>query len=141
MGVLKTIVEAIETRLTALAFKATDEVFDFKTVPSSIIHKAYRIEIGGMENMALSNNYANTIQEITIWIAYKAYRKARTMWKTAQDDQETIEKDLINAAGISGLSSDPYLWLADQKIEAYEESYLVSQMVFRCDYVRSVASS
>jgi len=141
MGVLKSIIEAIEGRMTALGYKATEEVFNFDAVPNSIVHQSYRIETGSSDNIALSDNYANTIQEITIWVAYKTYRKARTAWKTAQDEQETIEKDLINASAVLGLSSDPYLWLTNKDMEEMGDDYLVSQMVFRCDYLRSVASS
>uniref|UniRef100_A0A6H1ZF70 Tail protein n=1 Tax=viral metagenome TaxID=1070528 RepID=A0A6H1ZF70_9ZZZZ len=142
MGSIKDIITAIEVRLTALGFIISDEVFDFDSEPTSKIDNAYRIETRMIENTGQMFNLVNTVDEVTIYIAYKAGRNRRTVWKSALDDRETIEVDLINAAGISGLSSDPLLTM-DQEASQTKEltNYIISRLVFAVDYVRDVSPS
>jgi hypothetical protein len=140
MGTIKAIVEAIETRMTALAFTVTEEVFNFDAVPSSIINKAYRIETRQVGSRYDSGNVGNAKDEIVIWIAYTVAPKPRTAWKTALDDRETIETDLINAAGIRALASDPLLTMNGEAStqKQVDETYLVSRLVFMADYLRTI---
>jgi len=85
---------------------------------------------------------ANPKEEIAIWIAYKTKRNPRAVWKTALDDRETVENDLVNAEAISSLSSDPLLEM-DQEASSQKllEDYLISKLVFSVDYIRSIAPS
>lgn len=141
MGDIKDIVEAIEARLVVNSFKATEEVFDFDTVPDSIIDKAFRIETSIIENPYYSGDISNPKEEIEVLIAYKALRKTRTKWKSALDDRETLENDLINHASISGLSSDPLLMMdREATTQKYLEGYLISRLVFTVDYIRDISS-
>lgn len=140
MGVLVTIIKAVETRLAALGFTATNEVFDFDSVPSSVIHRAFRIEARPAQVAYHPFNIASIIGDITIWIAYKVHRNKRTVHQTALDDQEMIERDVINDAVIRALASDPLITLGgDVEIGEYQDIYLVSKIPFRADYVRDVS--
>lgn len=142
MGAIKDIIEAIETRLVALSFKATEEVFDFEAVSDSVIDKAFRIETEIIENKYYSGNIGNPREEITIFIAYKTRRKPRTVWKTALNDREVIETDLINASSISGLSCDPILQMdREATTQKFMENYLISKLVFTADYIRDISPS
>ncbi len=139
MSSLGDIVTAIETRLTTLAYKATDEVFNFDAVPNSIIDKAYRMETRLIRNEYHLNNQANPNEEISIYIAYKAKRNTRTVWKTALGDRETIEKDIVNAAAIRALASDPLVMMnGEASTMKYLGDYLVSRLVFTIDYLRDI---
>jgi hypothetical protein len=141
MGSIKDIVEAIEARLVDNSFKVTEEVFDFDTVPDSIIDHAFRIETSIVENPYYSGNISNPREEIEILIAYKALRKTRTQWKTALNDRETLENDLVNHASITGLSSDPLLMMdREATTQKYLEGYLISRLVFTVDYIRDISS-
>jgi len=139
MGAISDIVAAIETRLTTLGYKATDEVFNFDAVPNSIIDKAYRIETRLVKNEYHLNNEANPNEEISVYIAYKAKRNTRTVWKTAMSDRETIEKDVINAAAIRALASDPLVTMnGEATTTKYLGDYLISRLVFMVDYLRDI---
>jgi len=142
MGDIKSIVEAIEGRMAVLGYTATNDVFDFESVPDSIIDKAFRIETRILENPYYSGNVANPKEEIAIWIAYKTKRNPRAVWKTALDEREAVEKDLVNAEAISSLSCDPLLEM-DQEASSQKllEDYLISKLVFSVDYIRSIAPS
>jgi len=137
---IRTLIETIETRMTALGFTATNTVFDFDLVPDSVIHKAYRIE-----SRIVGNNYdmgglANPREEISIWVAYKMKRDARAAWKTALDDREAIEDDLVNSPTIMALDSDPLLTLdSEASAQKYLEDYLVSKLAFTADYLRTIS--
>ncbi|HDR67994.1 MAG TPA: hypothetical protein ENN61_02965 [Bacteroidaceae bacterium] len=126
--------------MAILGYTVIEDVFDFQTAPDSIIDKAYRIEVEVGKNDYHMFNIANTKDRLSIWIAYKAYRESRAEWKGALDDRETIEKDLINSAAITGLSSDPILTL-DQEAsgQKYLEDYLISRLVFTVDYIRDIS--
>lgn len=140
MGALKNIVAAVETRLIALGYTATDEVFNFDAVPDSIMDKAFRIEARQLSCVYDSGNIANPKAEITIWIAYKELRIPRTAWKTALDDQEAIEKDLMNAAGILALASNPLLEMSGEAGTQKEiGDYIISRIPFQVDFLRSLA--
>lgn len=142
MGDLTDIINVVEARMEALGFNVTEEVFDFDNVPDSVIHKSFRIVRSPIENNYLIGNIANTKDAIEIWIAYKMRRKARTAYKAALDDMETIEKDIINASSIRNLSSDPLLEkYPDSEVPKYLEDYLVSKLVFTADYIRDISSS
>ena len=140
---LKTIIEAIEARLTALGFTATEEVFDFEAVPDSIANKAYRIESKRAGCEYLMNHLTNPREAIEIYVAYLisavAGHKPRTAWKTALDDQESIEKDLCTNVTILALASNPLITM-DGDASAIKErgDYIVSRMVFNCDYLRDI---
>lgn len=140
MGSIKDIVEAIEVRMVALGYTQTNEVFDFKIVPQSKINLAFRTEVSPKSNDYYSGNIANVRETIEIWIAYKSKRNSRTVWKTALDNRETIERDLINAAGISGLGSDPLLTM-DQEASSEKElpNHIISKLVFTADYIRDIS--
>lgn len=140
MGSIKDIIEAIEVRMDALGFTQTDDVFDFNAVPQSRINKAFRIETSPRSNNYFSGNIANVKETITIWISYKAKRNRRTVWKTGLNDRESIEVDLINAAGISGLASDPLLTM-DQEASSQKElpNHIISKLVFTADYIRDIS--
>ena len=140
MGAIKDIIEAIEVRMDVLGFTQTDDVFDFKTVPQSRINKAFRLETRTRSNDYYPGDVSNVKETIEIWIAYKAKRNRRTVWKTGLDDRESIEVDLINAAGISGLSCDPLL-IMDQEAGSQKElpNHIISKLVFTADYIRDVS--
>ena len=142
MGSIKDIVEAVETRMVALGFTQTDEVFDFNAVPQSKINKAFRIETRLRTGRYHSGNLSNPIESLEIWIVYKATRNRRTVAKTGLDDRETIETDLINAAGISGLDSDPLLMM-DQEASNQKllPNHLIVKLAFSVDYLRDVSAS
>lgn len=140
MGTLVTILEAIEARLVVLEFKQTELVFSFEDVPKSIINKAFRIETELLEGRYYSGNVSNPLENVIIWIAYKARRKPRTVQKTAMNDVETIETDIINAASITGLASDPLLTLdRDASMAEPVAGYIVSKIAFTINYIRDVS--
>ena len=140
MGAIKDIIEAIEVRLVALGYSATEEVFDFDTVPDSVIDNSFRIEVENLETVYDSGNIARNKDSIDIWIAYKELRKPRTQWKTALDARETIEVDLINHDSISGLSSDPLLVMdGEATVEKYLGDYLILKLAFSCDYLKDIS--
>lgn len=140
MGNIKEIVEIIENKLEEMGYRPTDEVFDFDSVPASIVNKAFRIEARLTENPYYPGKVANPKQEISIYIAYKEKRSMRAVWKQACDEMEAIEKELINPELYSGLSSDPVV-LMDTEASAmkYLENYLVMRLVFRVDYLRDIS--
>jgi len=140
MGVLKDIVTAIENKMVSLGFKKTKEVFDFERVPDSVIDKAFRIETRTVENRYYSGNIGNPKDELSIWIAYKLHRDPLAAWKSALDDQETIERGLINDTALRALSSDPMLMMdREQSTQKYLENYLVSRLAFTADYLRDIS--
>jgi len=136
---IRTLIEAVETRMTALGFTAANAVFDFDEVPDSVIHKAFRIEnhiIGNDYNM---DNLANPREEIAIWIAYKMKRDARAACKGALDDREAIEDDLVNNPMIMALDSDPLLKLdSEASAQKYLKDYFVLKLAFTADYLRTI---
>jgi hypothetical protein len=142
MGSIKDIVEAVETRMVALGFTQIDEVFDFDAVPESKINKAFRIETRLRTGRYHSGNLSNPIESLEIWIAYKAKRDRRAVTKTGLDDRETIESDLINAAGITDLDSDPLLMM-DQEASNQKllPNHLIVKLAFSVDYLRDVSPS
>lgn len=141
MGDIKDIIEAIEARMVVLGFTQTEVLFNFEEIPDSIIHQAFRIDSPiPVENPYYSGNISNPQKNIPIWIAYKAYRKSRTAMKTAEDDRETIEVDLINHSSITGLGTDPLLTLSDESTAKEVEGYIVSNLVFTANYIRDISS-
>ena len=142
MGSIKDIVEAVETRMVALGFTQTDEVFDFNAVPESKINKAFRIETRLRTGRYHSGNLSNPIESLEIWIAYKATRNRRIVAKAGLDDRETIETDLINAASITGLASDPLLTM-DQEASNQKllPNHLIVKLAFSVDYLRDASAS
>jgi hypothetical protein len=137
-GAIGSIIVAVEARMVALGFTATDEVFNFDSVPDSIINKAFRIETRLLDKQNMTGQYARVQEELTIYIAYRpAAQSLRTAWKSAMDDRETIETDLINAASILTLSSSPILFLdRETDNQKYVFDYLVSKLVFTAHYNR-----
>lgn len=141
MSVIGDIIGAIETRMAALGFTATDEVFDFDAVPNSIVNKAFRIETRMLRNEYHPGDVANPVDAIEVLIAYKTFRNPRTAWKTALGDRETIEKDLINAASISALSCNPLLAMdGEASAQKYKDDYLISRLVFSVNYLRDISA-
>ena len=139
-GDLSTIIAALEVRLLALGFKATKTVFDFDSVADSVIDKSFRIETRQLENEYILGNNAITTDELAIFIAYKMKRDSPVTLDAALDDRERIEKDVINDATIAALAQKPILFLSgDESTAKYLTNYLVSKVVFRCDYIRSLA--
>ena len=139
MGTFVDIIEAVEARLVVLGFTQTEDVFDFEAVPDSIIDKAFRIENRLIEGRYYAGNVSNPLEALFIWVAYKALRKSRAVWKTALDDRETIESDILNHASIMSLASNPLLTLDDEEtIQAYVGAYLISRLVFTVDYLMTV---
>jgi len=142
MGDIEDIVEAIEARMVAMNFVQTDEVFNFDEVPTSVIDLAFRMETVLTDNPYFSENVGNPKEAISIWIAYKTKRDPRAVWKTAMNNRETIEVDLINHASITGLSTDPLLTLdREASIAKYLDNYLVSLLVFTANYIRDISPS
>lgn len=140
MGAITDIIAAVEARMLVLGFEQSNDVFDFDTVPSSNIHKAFRIETRILRNPYHSGDVANPREELIIWIAYRATRDVNAAWKSALNDRESVERDLINAASISGLSCDPLLQMdSEASAQKYLESYLVSKLAFTVDYVRDIS--
>lgn len=139
-GDLTAIIGAIKTRMTALGFVQADAVFDFDAVPDSIIDKAYRLETRLLTNDYGLGNRADTVESIEIFIAYALERAPVTAWEEALDDRERIEKDIVNNATVAALAQAPILTLNQEAAALkYLEQYLVSKVVFRCDYIRSLA--
>jgi hypothetical protein len=140
MGALKDIVTAIEDKMVALGFKKTKDVFDFEHVPDSVINKAFRIEARTVENRYYSGNVGNPKDEISLWIAYKLHRDPLAAWKAALDDQEAIERALINDAALRALPSDPLLMMdREQSTQKYLENFLISKLAFTADYLRDIS--
>ena len=138
---LRAIVEAVETRLAALGFKTTEEVFDFEGIPSSVMDKSFRIDVRLVSSTYEAGNQANPIFEMDIYIAYRvpAGGSRRTKWKTALDDLEAIEVDLINAPSIRDLSCNPVLTLdREASTQKYLEDYVISRVTFTVDYLRDL---
>ena len=141
-GDLTAIIAEIGKRLEALGFKPVKTVFDFDAVPDSIIDKAYRVETRLAGNDYNMGNQATTTETVEIFIAYKLGRDSAAAWAKALDDRETVERDIINDGTIAGLPSDPILALNQEAAaQKYLENYLVSKIVFRCDYIRDLAST
>lgn len=141
MSAIGDIIGAIEARMAALGFLATDEVFDFDAVPNSIVNKAFRIETRMIRNNYHIGDLANPVEVIEIFIAYKTFRNPRAVWKAALGERETIEKDLINAASILGLSCNPLLQMdGDAAAQKYKDGYLISRLVFSVDYLRDISA-
>jgi hypothetical protein len=137
---IRAIIEAIEARMAALSFKATNSVFDFDGVPDSVIDKAFRIENHILENRYGMDNLANPREEILIWIAYKTKRDARAAYKIALDDRQAIEDGIVNDAAIMALDSCPLLALnSDDSAQKYLDDYLISKLAFTADYIRRLA--
>ena len=76
------LIEAIETRLVALGYNATEEWFDFDSVPSSVIHQSFRIDTRPGEVIYYSGNLSNPMEQIEIWLAFWKKRVTRTNVKT-----------------------------------------------------------
>jgi len=137
---IRTLIEAIETRMTVLGFTATNTVFDFDLVPDSVIHKGYRIESRIIGNNYGMDNQANPREEISIWVAYKMKRDARAAWKSALDDREAIEDDLVNNPTIMALASDPLLTLdSEASAQKYLKDYFILKLAFTADYLRTIS--
>jgi hypothetical protein len=139
-GALTDIIVAIETRLIALGFHVTEEVFDFEAVPDSIIDKAFRIESAQLKAEYFAGNAgAEGTEEISIWIAYKALRKPRAVWKTSLNDRETIEADLLKSATIATLASNPILQMnREASTQKHVHDYIVSKLVFETNYLKTL---
>jgi hypothetical protein len=132
------IIAAIEARLVALGFAMTEDVFDFDQVPDSVINKACRITTRRIGIDYYSGNLANPKDEITIWIAYVAEggMSVRTVEKAAIDDRQYIENDLLKAASIRALASDPLLIFEgdEASTRGVGGCYVVSKVSIRVDY-------
>jgi len=140
MGALKDIVAAVENEMVALGFKKSRDVFDFERVPDSLIDKAFRVEVRNLANRYYSGNVGNPKDEVSVWIAYKLHRDPLTAWKAALDDQETVERALINDAELRALSSDPILTMDGEKTtQKYLEEYLISRLAFTADYLKDIS--
>lgn len=138
-GTISAIVAAVEARMTALSFTATDEVFDFDNVPSSICNLAYRIEARRVECRYYTNHQSNPVDQLEIYIAYSMNRDARAAWKTSLDDREKVEKDLLTAASIVSLASNPLIEMdADATATKERDGWLISKLVFNVDYLRDI---
>jgi hypothetical protein len=140
-GDLTTVVAKIRERLEALKFKSSKTVFDFNSVPDSTIDRSFRIETRLLENEYYLGGRAGTAEAIEIYIAYKAKDQIEAMILAA-DDREAIEKDLLWDETIAGLPQRPILSLQNEaSAQKYLETYLVSKIVFRCDYSRDITPS
>jgi len=140
MSAIGDIVGAVETRMTTNSFVATEDVFNFDSVPSSIINKAFRIETNQVSCDYNLGQQANVKERMEIYIAYKTRTKPRTAWKAALGDRETLEKDIMNAAAIQALASNPVFFMDGEATMTKEVgTYLVSRLVFTIDYFRSLA--
>jgi len=137
-GTLSTLIAAIEARMVVLGFKTTEEIFNFDAVPDSVIHKAFRIETRLIDKNNCTDQYTRVQEELTIYIAYRPMAQSlRTSWKTAMDDRETIETDLVNASSILALASGPLLFLdRETDSQRYVIDYLVSKLAFTAHYNR-----
>jgi len=138
-GTLTAIIGAIETILTSSGFVKAADAFDFDAVPSSVIHKAYRIESRILQNRYGLDNLSNPLEEIAIWIAYKTFRDPVAARNTAYDDRETIESAIVTSAAIQALASSPILELnGEASATKLLEDILVSKLVFTADYLRTL---
>jgi K+-sensing histidine kinase KdpD len=135
-GAIGSIIVAVEARMVALGFASTDEVFNFDAVPDSVINKAFRIETRLLDKQNMTGQVARVQEELTIYVAYRpAAQSLRTAWKTAMDDRETIEKDIINNSTILALASGPFIFLdRETDNQKYVIDYLVSKLVFTVHY-------
>lgn len=133
------LIEAIETRLKALGYKETEEVFDFDSVPSSVIHQAFRIETQPEEVIYHAGNLANPIEAITIWFAFWKKRVTRTNIKTMLTSyREDVETDLLKIS-TQGLASDPLMELKEAEFGKDNQNFLILRLMFHANYVRSVS--
>lgn len=135
------LIEAIEVRMVALDYVEIEEEFDFDAVPSSKIHKAFRIEVEPDEIIYHSDNLSNPMEMISIWMAFWKKRVPRADQKTMLASyREDVETDLLNAAGISGLASDPLLTLKEATLSKEHENFLIMRLKFKADYLRYIGS-
>lgn len=136
-----TLIEAIETRLEALGYFATEEVFDFDSVPSSVIHQSFRIETKPDDIIYHADNLTNPIEAITIWLAFWKKRVTRADVKTMLTSyRENVETDLLNSSTILGLASDPLLTLRDAELGKDHENFLIMRLMFHANYLRYIGS-
>jgi hypothetical protein len=137
MSALGSIVAAVRARLVALGYTATDKVFDFDNWPSSVAHKAFRIEVRGLGHEPHTDNKASAAAAIDIYIVYAMRRSESTAGDAAIDDRETIENDILTAASILNLSSSPLLFPnAEASSSKERDGFLVSRLSFTANYLR-----
>lgn len=134
------LIEAIETRMIALGYKETEDWFDFDSVPSSVIHQAFRIETRPEEVIYHAGNLANPIEAIEIWMAFWKKRVTRTNIKTMLTSyREDVETDLLNSSAISGLASDPLMTLKEAEFGKDNQNFLILRLMFHANYLRDVS--
>lgn len=138
---IRTLFEAVEARLDALGFRASDETFDFDHVPASVLNGSYRIESRLVSKGMMMGQHAKVQEDLSIYIAYKPVKRSvRSAQKQALDDREAIEKDVINNASILTLASSPLLWINhDASAQKYVSDILISRLVISADYLIAVA--
>lgn len=98
MGILRGYLEEIDNVLqnSPLSLKASNTVFDFEYLPSSIADQTYRIEVDGGESEEISRA---AIEEanISIWIIWKVPVKGnrQTCYYDKIDQRELIQSELL----------------------------------------------
>lgn len=134
-----TLIEAIEARLVNLGYKATEDWFDFESVPSSIIHQSFRITTAPEDITYHSDNLANPIEGIEIWLAFWKKRVTRTNIKTMLTSyREDVEVDLLKI-DTQGLASDPLMTLKEAEFGKDNENFLILRLKFHANYLRDVS--
>lgn len=134
-----TLIEAIETRLINLGYTATEEWFDFDSVPSSVIHQSFRIEARPEDVIYHSGNLSNPIEQIEIWLAFWKKRVTRTNIKTMLTSyREDVETNLL-LINTQGLASDPLLTLKEAEFGKDKGNFLILRLMFQANYLRDVS--
>ncbi|MCP4763085.1 MAG: hypothetical protein GY870_15015 [archaeon] len=129
---LSTVLSNIE----ALGYKHSKEIFDFETVPSSRLMKAYRFELitDGIEE--LSGSSVDKTKRLDLWFAFKM-KASKDIVKTelinVYDLQETIEDTLLKSL-VNIDSGVPSSLIS----EFTEDGHLIIQLQFDYTYRRDL---
>jgi len=122
--------------IEALGYKFTNEIFNFETVPSSRLNKAYRFELNTESIEALSGKNVDKTKRLDMFFAFRT-KASRDNFKDElieiYDLQESIEDTLLNS--LVNIES----MVPDSVQSELVENYLIIQVGFTYTYKRSLA--
>jgi hypothetical protein len=130
---IKTHLETIMDSIEAQGYIFTNEVFDFDSVPASIMNKAYRITVE-TEPILEEVGRVQKHKRVSVWLAYRFGPKGtRAKFLDIVDHQDTMEDDIIAAiAGfpteITGLDMD----------QAFNGDYIIYKITATLTYWRNI---
>ena len=130
---IKTHLTTICDSLEALGYKWTKEVFDFDSVPASVMDKAYRV-IVNTDGVIEQVGRVEKMKGLEIWLAYKfTATPTRAKYLNIVDSQDTVEDDILTA--VSGFPTEIKSLDTEQ---AFEGNYIVFQVSVSFTYWRDV---